>query len=209
MTIRVVATASLVLLLVCVLYLPSAHPPERFVTQLSVEHQRNFDFWGDEHALRILSRMLALHDDAKQASPLSEALAGSEPLNRVESAAASEMTQVNARLFNNQYFQSIGALFALATYRLSVFIEWLRYLSVFLVVALLDGFVRRIVKSKEFLQHSPELFALHVSLVIVIACLTVVAFVLPLTIHPLLLGVVPISVGIFGSLALANYHRRG
>lgn len=209
MTIRVVATASLVLLLVCVLYLPSAHPPERFVTQLSIEHQRNLDFWGEEHALRILSRMLALHADAKQASPLSEALAGSERRNHLESAAASEVTQVNARLFNNQYFQSIGALFALATYRLSLFIAWLQYLSVFLVVALLDGLIRRVVKSKEFLQHSPELFALHACLVIVILCATVVAFVLPVTVHPLLLAVVPISIGIFGSLALANYHRRG
>jgi hypothetical protein len=191
-----------------VLYLPSAHPPERFVAQLSVEHRRNLDFWGEEHALRILSRMLALHADAKQASPIPVALAGSERPNHIESAAASGMTQVNARLFNNQYFQSIGALLALATYRFSVMLEWLRYLFVLLIVALLDGFIRRIVKSKEFLQHNPELFALHVSLVIMIACLTVVAFVLPVTVHPLLLAAVQISIGIFGSLAIANYHRR-
>lgn len=209
MTIRFVAITSLVLLLVCVLYLPSAQPPERFVTQLSIEHQRNLDFWGEEHALRILSRMLALHADAKQASPIPAALAGSEPINHIESAAASEMTQVNARLFNNQYFQSIGALFALATYRFSVMLEWLRHLFVFLTVALLDGFIRRIVKSKEFLQHSPEVFALHVSLVIVIACGTVIAFVLPVTEHPLLLAAVPVGIGLFGSLAIANYHRRG
>ncbi len=209
MIIRVVSITSLILLLVCVLYLPSAHPPERFITQLSVEHERNYDLWGEEHALRILSRMLALHADAKAASPIAEALAGSEPRSQVDSAAGAEMAHVNARLFNNRYFQSIGALFALATYRLSAFLEWLPYLLVFVIAAFLDGSIRRIVKSKEFLQHNPELFALHVSLVIVLACGTVVAFVLPVTIHPLLFAAVPISIGIFGSLALANYHRRG
>ena len=59
------------------------------------------------------------------------------------------------------------------------------------------------------MQHNPELFALHASLVILIACGTVVAFVLPVTVHPLLLALVPASIGIFGSLAVANYHHRG
>ncbi len=162
MIIRVVSIVSLILLLILVLYLPSAHPPERFITQLGVEHERNNAFWGEERALHILSRMLALHTDAK-----------------------------------------------VATYRFSTFVEWLPYLSVFVVAALLDGFIRRIVKSKEFLQHNPELFALHASLVILIACGTVVSFVLPVTVHPLLLALAPACIGIFGSLTVANYHHRG
>ena len=43
------------------------------------------------------------------------------------------------------------------------------------------------------MQHNPELFALHASLVILIVCGTVVAFVLPVTVHPLLLALVPAS----------------
>ena len=69
MIIRVVWTSSLILLLILVLYLPSAHPPERFIAQLSVEHERNRAFWGEEHALRILSRMLELHADVKRQAP--------------------------------------------------------------------------------------------------------------------------------------------
>jgi hypothetical protein len=209
MMIRVVSTISLVLLLILVLYLPSAHSPERFITQLSVEHERTSGFWGEEHALRILSRMLELHTDANRASPIPDTLAGAEARNQVDSAAASQMSQMSTRLFNNQYFKSIGALFALATYRFSAFVEWLPYLSVFVFAALLDGFIRRIVKSKEFLQHKPELFALHASLVILIVCGTVVAFVLPVAVHPLLLALVLPSIGMFGSLAVANYHHRG
>ena len=209
MIIRVVSTISLILLLILVLYLPSAHPPEHFISHLDIEHERNSAFWGEEHALRILSRMLELHTDAKQASPIPVTRASSEPRNQVNAAAASQMSQMSTRLFNNQYFQSIGALFALATYRFSAFVEWLPYLSIFVLAAFLDGFIRRIIKSKEFLQHNPELFALHASLVILVACGTVVTFVLPVTVNALLLALVPASVGIFGSLAIANYHHRG
>ena len=209
MIIRVVSTISLILLLILVLYLPSAHPPEHFISQLSIEHERNSAFWGEEHALRILSRMLELHTDAKQASPIPVTLASAEPRNHVDSVASSQVSQMSTRLFNNQYFKSIGALFALATHRFSAFVEWLPYLSIFVFAAFLDGFIRRIVKSKEFIQHNPELFALHASLVILIACGTVVAFVLPVTLNPLLLTLAPVSAGIFGSLAIANYHHRG
>ena len=209
MIIRVVWIISLMLLLMLVLYLPSAHPPDRFIAQLSVEHERNRAFWGEEHALRILSRMLALHTGAKEASPIPDTFASAGSRSQVDSTAASEMSRMSTRLLNNQYFKSIGALFALATYRFSAFVEWLPYLAVFVFAALLDGFIRRIVKSKEFLQHKPELFALHASLVIVIACGTVVALVLPITIHPLLLGLAPASIAIVGSLAVANYHHRG
>jgi len=209
MIIRVVSTVSLILLLILVLYLPSANPPERFIAQLSLEHERNSAFWGDEHALRILSRMLALHTGAKEASPIPDTFASAGSRSQIDSTTASEMSRMSTRLFNNQYFKSIGALFALATYRFSAFVEWLPYLSVFVLAAFLDGFIRRIVKSKEFLQHNPELFALHASLVIIIICGTVVAFVLPVTVHPLLLALVPAGVGIFGSLAVANYHHRG
>jgi hypothetical protein len=209
MIIRVVSTVSLVLLLILVLYLPSAHPPERFIAQLSTEHERNSAFWGEERALRILSRMLELQTQAKEASPIPDTLANGQTRSSVDTATASEVSQMNTRLFSNTYFKSIGALFALATYRFSTFVEWLPYLSVFVLAALLDGCIRRIVKSKEFLQHNPELFALHASLVILVACGTVVSFVLPVAIHPHLLALVPAGIGIFGSLAVANYHHRG
>jgi hypothetical protein len=209
MIIRVVSTVSLILLLILVLYLPSANPPERFIAQLSVEHERNITFWGEEHALRILSRMLELHTDAQHASPIPDTFVSAESRSQVDSVAASQMSHASARLFNNQYFKSIGALFALAAYRFSAFVEWLPYVSIFVLAAFLDGFIRRVVKSKEFLQHNPQVFALHASLVIMIICGTVVAFVLPVTVHPLLLALVPASIGIFGSLAVANYHHRG
>ena len=68
--IRVVAVVSLVCLLVMVLYLPSAHPPERFLAQLRAEHQAASRLWGDEPAMRMLSRALSVQDTTRRASPV-------------------------------------------------------------------------------------------------------------------------------------------
>lgn len=209
MIIRIVSTLSLVFLLIMVLYLPAAHPPERFINQLRIEHELNAEFWGNEYALRILSRMLDLHADRQQASPIPQTFTNAQAPSQVDAAVATQMAQMTSRLTNNQYFKSLDTLLALATYRFSVFAEWLPFLLVFVFAAVFDGAVRRIVKSKEFLQHNPEMYALYVSAAIMIVCGTVVAFVIPVTLHPVLLAAVPVCVGILASLAVADFHRRG
>ncbi len=202
--IRFVSTASLATLLILVLYLPSAYPPQRFIDQLRAEHASTTGFWGHNHAMRILSRMLDWQATAKQTGPLL-----SSATNPVNSAVARQMTEVNHRLFSNPYFRSIDTLLALATYRLSVLIEWLPMLLAFMLAALFDGALVRIIKSKEFLQHDPETFALHACAAIMTACSAVLALVLPVTLHPLAFAAVPIAMSVFASRALANFHRRG
>lgn len=206
--IRFVSTASLLALLILVLYLPSAYPPERFVNQLRIEHELMVDFWGHEAAMRILSRSLDLQMTAKEASPV-PSLASAPPPHVVDLAVTGQMADVSARLFNNAYFRSIDTLLALATYRLFAFIEGFPLLLAFMAVALFDGFVLRTIKSKEFLQHKPEMFALHVCAAIVTACATIIALVLPITIPPAALGAVPLALSVFASRAVANFHRRG
>lgn len=206
--IRFVSTTSLAALLILVLYLPSAYPPERFIDQLRTEHALTVDFWGRDHAMHILSRMLDLQTTATQASPVPSPTDAPAP-NPVDLAVAKQMADVNNRLFNNPYFRSIDTLLALATYRFSVLIEWLPALLVFMLAALCDGFLVRIIKSKEFLQHNPEEFALHVCAIIMTACATVLAFVVPVTLHPVVLSIVPIAISVFASRAIANFHLRG
>jgi hypothetical protein len=60
------------------------------------------------------------------------------------------MSEVSSRLFDNDYFRSIDALFALATYRLSILLEALPFLLVFLTVALFHG-----VEPREFALYRP------------------------------------------------------
>lgn len=205
--IRAVAVLSLVSLLIMVLYLPSAHPPERFLAKLRDEHQAAARFWGDEPAMRMLSRALSVQDTARQVSPVPSS--GDAPaLGDVDGAVAREMASVNQRLFNNTYFRSIDALFLLASFRLSSLLEWLPWLVAFTVVVVADGCFTRVIKSKEFRQHDPELFAVYACAAIVAMCGTVLAFVAPWALHPLVIPCVQLLASALMGRAAANYHRR-
>lgn len=206
--IRVVAIASLTALLILVLYLPSAHPPERFVAQLRLEHGQIAGFWTAQHAERILTHTLDAQESTGQFSPIPNLQQAPDP-SRVDSAVAKEMSAVNARLFNNPYFRSIDALLLLATYRLFTLLEWLPWLMAFSVAALVDGAVLRAVKAKQFEHHDPEMFALHVCAAIVLACGTVIALVLPVTLPTMLLPGVLVGISVFLAGAMGDFHRRG
>lgn len=206
--IRIVAIVSLMSLLILVLYLPSAHPPEHFVAQLHLEHEQTARLWSAQHAEHILTRTLDAQDSAGQFSPIPNLRQAPDP-NRVDSAVANEMSAVNARLFNSPYFRSIDALLLLATYRCFMLLEWLPWLLAFCAAALFDGAVLRAVKAKQFAHHDPEMFALYVCAAIVAACTTVIAAVLPVTLPATLLPGVPAAIAVFAAGALGNFHRRG
>jgi hypothetical protein len=118
------------------------------------------------------------------------------------------MASVNQRLFNNPYFRSIDALLLLASFRLAMLLEWLPWLLAFPVAALVDGYLVRLVKAKEFLHHSPEMFALYACLAILTSCATVLAFVLPFTLHPLAVPCVPVVIGTLMGTAIRDFHAR-
>jgi len=118
------------------------------------------------------------------------------------------MATVNQRLFNNACFRSIDALLLLASFRFAALVEWLPWLPAFTVAVLLDGTIVRQIKAKEFRQHDPELFALYTSGAIVMACATVIGFVVPLTLHPLTISCVPLVVSMLLSRAVGSFHHR-
>lgn len=206
--IRFVSTASLLALLVLVLYLPSVYPSNRFFDQVRIEHDLNVTFWDERHAIRILTRMLDFHDIKKQLDPVSPLAAAPGP-TAGSNPVAIQMAQVTNRFFNNPYFRSIDSLLVLASYRISALIEWLPVLLVFIAVVLLDGLMVRIIKSKEFLQHNPQIFSLYACATIATACATAIVFVLPVTLNPVAIPVLPVALSVFMSRAAANFHRRG
>jgi len=206
--IRVVAIVSLTTLLILVLYLPSAHPPEHFIGQLRMEHEQTAGFWTPQHAERILTRTLDAQESAGHFSPAPTLRKAPDP-SRVDAAVANEMSAVNTRLFNSPYFRSIDALLLLATYRFFTLLEWLPWLLAFGLAALLDGAALRAVKAKQFAHHDPEMFALHVCAAIVLVCATVIALVLPVTLPAMLLPAVPVGLGVFMAGALGSFHQRG
>ncbi|WP_038213989.1 DUF4400 domain-containing protein [Xenophilus azovorans] len=205
--IRAVAVVSLLSLLVLVLYVPAAHPPERFLMQLRSEHDAAVEFWGRQPAHRVLDRAMRMQAGAAEASPI-PTVRDMPAASGVNSAVAIEMASVNQRLFNNAYFRSVDALLMLASYRLSSLLEWLPWLLPLVLVAAIDGALVRIVRAQEFLHHDPEMFAVWCSLLIMASCATVVAFVLPLGLHPASLAAFPVAVAVLLGLAIANFHRR-
>jgi len=206
--IRVVSIVSLLCLLVLVLYLPSTHSPDWFVELMRQEQQLIERSWGQKAAFRILSRALAMADSAQQVSPVptpSKAL----PVDAVGGAVAIEMASVNQRLFNSAYFRSIDALLLLSALRLSTLVEWLPWLLAFSAGCAIDGALMRRVKAKEFRQHDPEWFAAHASLGILTICTTIIGFVLPQVLHPLVMPCAPVLLSVFVGRALACFHLRG
>jgi len=197
--IRAIAVVSLLALLVLVLYVPSAHPPERFVAQLRAEYAMAAGFWGEDAATRMLSRAMGLQDSARRSTPIPSSK-DSAPVDNMNAAVGREMASVNQRLFNNPYFRSSDALLLL---------EWLPWLMVFAAAAMVDGYFVRLVKAKEFLHHNPEMFALYVCVAILASCATVLAFVLPITLHPLVVPCVPLVIGALIGLSIKDFHRRG
>ena len=206
--IRAVALLSLVTLLILVLYVPSAHSPERFASQLRAEHAAAVAYWGSGPAARMLDRSLRMQETIADVTPI-PATGNGLPTASVNGAVAREMSSANQRLFNNPYFRSVDALLLLASYRLSTLVEWLPWLSVFILGALADGGLARLIKAKEFLQHDPEMYALYASLGIVVICAIIIGFVLPVALHPLLLPGAPLIVGVLAGRALGCFHRRG
>lgn len=206
--IRTSAMLSLVILLILVLYVPSAHPPERFVAQLRAEHEAAAVYWGSDSATRMLDRAVSMQETTASITPIPATKDAPSP-SGMNVAVSREMSSVNQRLFNNTYFRSVDALLLLASYRLSTLLEWLPWQAAFILAAIADGGFARLIKAKEFLQHDPEMFALYASLGIVMVCATVIGFVLPATLHPLLLPCVPLLVGVLAGRALGCFHRRG
>ena len=96
----------------------------------------------------------------------------------------------------------------LASYRLSSLLEWLPWLLPLVLVAGTDGALVRVIRAKEFLQHDPEMFAVWCSLLIITACTTVVAFVLPVQLHPASLAGLPIAMAVLLGRAITHFHQR-
>ena len=119
------------------------------------------------------------------------------------------MASVNQRLFNKAYFRSIDAPLLLPSFRLAALLEWLPWLLAFVAAAVVDGYLVRSIKAKEFLHLDPELFAVYASGAIVAGCATVLAFVLPVDLHPLVLPCVPLVIVVLISRAVGSFHRRG
>lgn len=203
--IRAVAIASLVSLLALVLYLPSARPASAFIATVRSEHTVLTDFWGRQHALQMLERMLSWQPETMPTPPL---VPVGKPAATANGNVNQEVAALGNRLLNNDYFRSLNGLFVLATYRMAVLFGLLPGAVPFVLAGVVDGFVRRAVKGKEFRGHNPEVFSACACGAILVACSLVVLCTLPAQLPPWLLPSLLLAMGGLTSLGIANYHKR-
>ncbi len=203
--IRLVCLGALSLLLIFVLYLPAAHPPERFIAQIRREHDLQTAFWGLERASRFLQETIEMSQTMVDLIP--PTLWNDPQGGQASRAVSQEMAHVKERFFGNAYFRSIDALVLLATYRVAAVRTWLEVETPFAAVLLLDGLLVRTVRAKELKPHDPERVAVHACLCVLLLCATVVAFVVPIAITPVSMGLLLPIGSLFMSRIIANYHR--
>jgi hypothetical protein len=185
MMIRLTVIVSLSVLLILVLYLPSAFPPQRFVAQIRAEHIASADCWGNPYARRVLSRLFE-YQAALAAQPASIHVQDVQ-VDPVTRPVANSLGQVRSQLFQSSYFRSLDMLTMLALYRLAGIVQWWSTFAVLMMAFIVDAMVRRRIKRLEFARPHPEWFAAAMGLAILLICLLAVACVLPVQLSPLLL----------------------
>lgn len=207
--IRAVAAGSLLALLALVLYLPAATAPEIFLRQVTVEHETNLRVLGLDAARRILARMQFLQGQSATVNPIPSTFRDNPGPPPVDVTVARHVSAAGVRILDSRYVRSMEALLALSLFRIASLAEWLPLVSAFLFVAIFDGLIRRAVKSKEFLRHDPELFAVHACLALLTVCGLALSVVLPTTIHPYAFASAPLLAALFSGQAIAHFHARG
>lgn len=204
--IRSILVVALSCLLLLVMYLPSAYPPERFLAQIRSEDAQIKALWNGDGAHRILSRALGITqwnegslDRTGAASHHSAPSAGSP---------AFELESASRRALDNSYVRSAEALVVLAAYRLSTLLEWIPWLVAMLVAVIADGLIVRAIKAREFRQHDPEVFAVCAALGCCVGVAIVMGAVLPWAVHPLVGPAAVVVLGMALGLAVGSFHRR-
>ena len=198
---------TLCVVLLYALYLPSAYPPERFVEQIRAEHDLNVGFWGEERAHQLLRDSLALYARQGELVPAAFASTPGAPASDANAAVAHQMSEVLERLFHNRYTQAFDALLFLAAYRFSAMLQWSQWIAAFVLIACVDGYLVRLIRSKEFREHSPLHFALCAIGATLALALALLLLVLPTSVYPLLLGSVSLALGTLVAMAISHFHR--
>jgi hypothetical protein len=199
----------LLLSFVCLfLYLPAVQPADHWMKRLHVELQLHARAWGRGHAQRVLDDAIRRSAGLRRATPSLQ-----EPQDRasgspVDAAMATQMNATAARLTDSAYLRSIEMLVTLAAFRVSALLSVLPWLMGIGLAAVVDGLVRRRIKSREFLQHHPEAFAAGLCGMLLTLGVTAITSILPVVVHPMFELAMPLAFAMSARLAIANYHAR-
>ncbi|QBE66276.1 DUF4400 domain-containing protein [Pseudoduganella lutea] len=200
--IRCVAIASLVTLLMLVLYLPAVTPPAAFFERVRSEYSAHGATWGQGLAYRALEDAMAMLERPVSAPLMNE---GSAQQAKVATAAGQQFDTVSRRLLDSDYLRAFNALALLAGFRLAVLAQLAPGLFLLATAYVVDGLARRWVKGREFSQHHPEVWTGSVCCVCIACCAGVISSVLPVAVPLALLPSLTGCVFFAAGFAIANY----
>lgn len=200
--IRGVTIASLIMLLLLVLYLPAVTPPSTFFESIRGEYAAHGGAWGEARALKALESALALLDRPAAAPLMTGA---SVQQGRAATAAGRQFDTVGRRLLESDYLRAFNALALLAGFRLALLAQLAPGLLLLAVAYVVDGLVRRWVKGREFAHHHPEVWTGSVCVAWLMSCAAVISSVLPVAVPLVLLPVLFGGVCLCTAVAIANY----
>jgi len=189
------------------LYLPAVNPPEAFVARLRHEHDLHAALFGEARAQKVLQQALRWYAHQDDLVPAAFAAAPSAAPPHETTAVSQHMANALERLFHNAYTRSFDALVLLAAYRLAGVLWWAQWLAVFILVACFDGYLVRLIRSQEFLEHSPLHFAISAIGATLALAVLLLLLVIPVSVAPLVTGSALLTFGVLIAIALSHFHR--
>lgn len=113
------------------------------------------------------------------------------------------------RIYSSPYMRGVDAMTTLALYRLAT-LGYLAFgIGLFLVPALADAAMRRIIRTHEFRRHDPERYALAFAGALTMTVTLFASCVLPLPLPPYLAPCVMLMMVYCLHVVLANFHHSG
>lgn len=200
--IRGVAIASLVTLLLLVLYLPAVTPPAAFFERVRSEYSAHGTAWGQGRAHRALEGAMTMLERPMSAPLINGA---SAQQGRAATATGRQFDTVSRRLLDSDYLHAFNALALLAGFRIAVLAQLAPGLLCLAAAYVVDGLVRRWVKGREFTHPHPEVWAGSVCCACIALCATIISSVLPVAVPLALLPSLAGGACLATAFAIANY----
>ncbi|HEX8606430.1 MAG TPA: DUF4400 domain-containing protein [Pseudoduganella sp.] len=205
--IRYLAIALAAGMLGLVLWLPASQPAAQFYQAARADHAACSKLWGRRFATAALDSALAMAVVEPLPRKFDTATAG--PSGPAERRLAVRMQGMLDRIYGSPYMRGVDAMMTLALYRLAT----LGYLTVgiclFLVPAITDAAMRRIIRTYEFRRHDPERYAFALAGAMAMTVALFASCVLPMPLPPYLAPCIMLMMVYCLHVVLANFHHSG
>lgn len=205
--IRYLAIALAAGVLGLVLWLPAAYPAAQFYQAVRADHDACSKLWGGRFATAALESALSMGAVEPLPRTIDTGTAG--PSGPAERRLATRMQGMMDRINGSPYMRGVDAMTTLALYRIATLGYLVIGFGLFLLPALVDAAMRRIIRTHEFRRHDPERYVLALAGAMVMTIILLACCILPLPQSPYLAPYVMLMMAYCLHVVLANFHHSG